>query len=63
MKNNSAKLSPPQSMDELGKDLLAYGKSEAATPKAIDTIITELEDMKAMLEKYKKKELVPMSQE
>jgi len=56
MKNSSTKLSPPQSMDELGKDLLAYCKSEEATPQAIDTIITELEDMKAMLEEYKKKE-------
>lgn len=55
MKNSNTKLSPPQSIDALGKDLLAYCQSEEATAQDIDTIIYELEEMKAMLEQYKKK--------
>jgi len=55
MKNSTTKVSPPQSMGALGKEILAYCQSKEATPQAIDTIIAELEEMKSMLEDYKKK--------
>jgi len=54
MKNSKTKVSPPQSMESLGEELLTYCKSEEATKEDIDTIIAELEDMKIMLENYKK---------
>lgn len=55
MKNKTAKISAPQSMDALGKEILTFCKSKDANPQDIDTIIAELEDMKTMLEDYKKK--------
>jgi len=54
MKNHKTKISPPQSMDALGKEILAYCQSKETTTQEIDTIISELEDMKSMLEQYKK---------
>lgn len=54
MKNSKTKISPPQSMDALGKDLLDYCQSGEATKEDMDKIISELEDMKTMLENYKK---------
>jgi len=41
-------------MDALGKEILAYCQSKETTTQEIDTIISELEDMKSMLEQYKK---------
>ena len=54
MKNSTTKVSPPQSMDALGKEILTYCKSKEASTQDIDTIIDELEEMKSMLEEYKK---------
>ena len=54
MKNSKTKISPPQSMDNLGQDILSYCQSEEASSDNIGTIISKLEDMKRMLEEYKK---------
>ena len=54
MKKSKSKVAAPQSIDELGKEVLAFCKT-SATKKETSFMIAELEEMKVILEAGKHK--------
>lgn len=54
MNQIKSKVSPPQSLKELGEEIIAYAKTKA-TKEDIAFFRKELEEMKAMLEEGKKR--------
>ncbi|MEM6317798.1 MAG: hypothetical protein AAF960_09010 [Bacteroidota bacterium] len=58
MSKISSKIAPPESLENLGKDIIKFAKTEA-TKEEIDFLLKELEEMENMvkegLKKHRKK--------